>query len=79
MRVLEHPRFLSGEFDTSFVDRHMEDLHDEGKGRHRIAAAVAAVMHQRHVAATKAPVRKETNGGGMNPWKLSGRRQGWGR
>jgi len=79
MRVLNHPRFRSGEFDTSFVDRHMEDLRDEGKGKHRIAAAVAAVMYER--ASARAPVRKETNGGGMNPWKLAGRRDqgisGW--
>ncbi len=79
MRVLDHPRFQSGEFDTSFVDRHLEDLGGEGEGRHRIAAAVAAVMHCRYEAETKAPVRRESNGGGMNPWTLAGRRHGCGR
>jgi acetyl-CoA carboxylase, biotin carboxylase subunit len=81
MRVLEHPRFLSGEFDTSFVDRHMADLRDEGEGVHRVAAAVAAVLYTNDRAAARRPVAKEGTGTGMNPWKLAGRRElginGW--
>jgi len=75
LRVLEHPAFLAGEYDTNFVDRHMDELHDEGEGRNRRAAAIAAVLFAKQRAEARRPVT--ANGGaGPSPWTLAGRREG---
>ena len=80
LRVLDHPRFLEGDFGTDFLDLHMDDLKDEGLGRHKQAAAIAAVLFSR----TRPEARAGANGErdpAMSPWAMAGRRDqmihGW--
>jgi len=81
MRVLEHPRFVAGEYDTHFLDRNMDELRDEGEGRYRNAAAIAAVLYEREKAAAGRRFRSENGGRELSPWKMAGRREnrihGW--
>ncbi|MEN8149221.1 MAG: acetyl-CoA carboxylase biotin carboxylase subunit [Planctomycetota bacterium] len=79
LRVLKHPKFLSGEFDTNFIDRHMADLESEGEGLQKIPAAIAAVLWSRERARARKPAATTGNGGGASPWTLAGRRAATGR
>ncbi|MCU0725757.1 MAG: acetyl-CoA carboxylase biotin carboxylase subunit [Planctomycetes bacterium] len=79
MRVLDHPRFVAGDFDTSFLDRHMADLRDEGAGRFREAAAIAAALYEEERAKARRPRAAEPAGGGPDPWVAAGRREAMGQ
>jgi len=79
LRVLEHPKFLSGEFDTNFIARHTEELGSEGEGKHKVTAAIAAVLWSRERARARKPARAAGAGNGISPWALAGRRAGVGR
>ena len=43
--VIEHPAFVSGDFDTNFVENHYKGLPDELTVQEKEMAAVAAVFH----------------------------------
>ena len=75
LRVLEHPRFVDGEVDTGFIDRHLTDLVGEGEGLHREAAALAAVLYEKTRSERRRPAASGT-GGGASPWTIAGRRDG---
>jgi acetyl-CoA carboxylase biotin carboxylase subunit len=77
MRVLKHPRFVSGDFDTGFVDRHMSELRDEGAGENRETAALAAVLYAKTRDERRRPP-PAGNGAGLSPWTLAGRRDATG-
>jgi acetyl-CoA carboxylase, biotin carboxylase subunit len=73
-RLLRHPKFIAGEYDTGFIEREKAMLlapyaPDEAEVE---AALVAAAIH----AATAAPARPaadaSTAAGGLSPWR-SGR------
>jgi len=77
-RVLRHPRFLDGSYDTTFIDEHMEggasEAGDPG-GERRVAlmmAAIAAYQRDKARAERAAPAG---GGGGGDPWMTFGRRQ----
>ena len=74
--VLNHPEFLTGDFDTSFVDRWIEAQEAGGKTEkvsvveEHFAALIAAVFHSRLQQA-------KPNGSSALPvteWKLAGRK-----
>lgn len=74
--VLNHPEFLTGDFDTSFVDRWIEAQEAGGKTEkvsvveEHFAALIAAVFHSRLQQA-------KSNGSSALPvseWKLAGRK-----
>ncbi|MHC4469676.1 MAG: acetyl-CoA carboxylase biotin carboxylase subunit [Planctomycetota bacterium] len=81
LRILDHPRFVEGDFGTDFLDRHMAELGDEGLGRHREAAAIAAVLFTRQRAAAAKRIGDGRQASGLSPWTASGRRDsmihGW--
>ncbi len=74
LRVLEHPDFISGNFDTGFIDRLLENgfaLDGASADAERVAALAAAIAAGRrslHEPVPSAP-RKESG------WKAAGRRQ----
>jgi len=77
LRVLEHPNFRSGEFDTNFIERHGDELGSEGGGKQKVTAAIAAVLWSRERASSRKVATG--GGGGTSPWTLAGRRAAVGR
>jgi acetyl-CoA carboxylase biotin carboxylase subunit len=81
-RVLRHPRFLAGQYDTGFIEAHLHEVSDEGAhGEERRAARMlAAVAAYRR---DKARAERATSAGsaaGESPWKAFGKRsamRGW--
>jgi acetyl-CoA carboxylase biotin carboxylase subunit len=76
LRVVEHPRFLEGSYDTGFIDEHMADMDDDGASEEersvaRMLAAIAAYRRDREHAERPSAA---TAAGGENPWKSFGRR-----
>jgi acetyl-CoA carboxylase biotin carboxylase subunit len=76
-RVLRHPAFLAGDFDTSFVETAFAaatPLPEPPVEAAIVAAAIHALRARGAVAAaTAAP------GDGVPPWRLAGRREAQGR
>jgi acetyl-CoA carboxylase biotin carboxylase subunit len=75
-RVMRHPVFLSGRYDTGFVDQHMGggmgDAEPPGEER-RVALMLAAIAaYKRDIA--RAESSRAITGGGGAPWKDFGRR-----
>jgi acetyl-CoA carboxylase biotin carboxylase subunit len=75
--VLNHPEFVSGNFDTGFIDRWLHDRQEAGPGasvsvtERDHAILIAALFHSR---------REEPRVNGdpkraVSPWKLAGRQQ----
>jgi 3-methylcrotonyl-CoA carboxylase alpha subunit len=50
--LIQHPVFINGEVDTSFVDRHVTDLLPEN-GNLPAAALIVAALHDSHTINTK--------------------------
>jgi acetyl-CoA carboxylase biotin carboxylase subunit len=81
-RVLRHPRFLAGQYDTGFIEAHLHEVSDEGAhGEERRAARMlAAVAAYRR---DKARAERATSAGsaaGESPWRAFGKRsamRGW--
>jgi acetyl-CoA carboxylase biotin carboxylase subunit len=77
-RVLENPRFLSGEFDTSFIETEIlpagaTSLASDDAQERDVAvmlAAIAAFRRDRELAARVPPAG---SGAGASPWRLTGR------
>ncbi len=74
LRLMEHPEFVSGAYDTGFIGRHEDALlRGEGSGEHRKTLAVAAAVVQslRDQAAVKRA--RGSNGSSSNApsaWRL---------
>ena len=73
-RVLEHPDFVAGRFDTDFVDRLLADnrltAHEAPPlGEEQIAAIAVALHRARHGTAIPRP----TGIASESPWKAAGR------
>jgi acetyl-CoA carboxylase biotin carboxylase subunit len=79
-RVLRHPVFLAGKYDTSFIDAHMDggsggpqEVDGEVEEARRVGfmlAAIAAYRRDKQRAATASSATSE----GQDPWKRFGRR-----
>jgi acetyl-CoA carboxylase biotin carboxylase subunit len=81
-RVLRHPRFLAGHYDTSFIEAHLHEVGaEEGYGEERRAARMlAAVAAYRRDKARAERAAAAPAGAGESPWKAFGKRQamrGW--
>ena len=78
-RLMRHPVFLEGRYDTGFIDEHMDggsggDPEVEGDELRRVAnimATIAAYKRDKDLASrASAPASAE----GADPWKTQGRR-----
>jgi len=79
-RVLRHPKFIEGKYDTGFIEAYSDDLAGDAeadfKHRQRVAMMAAAIACYRRDK--EAGERTQTPGGGgvaEDPWKNFGRRQ----
>jgi len=78
-RVLRHPRFLEGRYDTGFIDEHMAggkaEPEEPGEER-RVALMLAAIAaYRREKERTERASQVRTGGGAVeSPWKVLGRR-----
>jgi acetyl-CoA carboxylase, biotin carboxylase subunit len=80
-KVVEHPVFLEGKYDTGFIDQHLaggkgdpRPVGEDTREARRVAfmmAAIAAYRRDKERAAMAAAV---ASGGGTDPWKSFGRR-----
>jgi len=77
-RVLRHPDFLAGEFDTSFIDDRFLAVDRESAcpdaERALVASAVLAYMEEEAKALRTAGVGGDESGGGSFAWRSAGRR-----
>ncbi|RLE20850.1 MAG: hypothetical protein DRJ08_06430, partial [Acidobacteria bacterium] len=64
-KVLNHPEFVSGGHDTTFVDRHLDELLQSATGDEPLAIVAAAVCYylDRQPAIGSGEARK------CSPWK----------
>jgi acetyl-CoA carboxylase biotin carboxylase subunit len=81
-RVLRHPRFLSGQYDTGFIEAHLHEVADaEEYGEERRAARMlAAVAAYRRDKTRTERAASGASAAGENPWKAFGKRtamRGW--
>lgn len=55
LQVLDHPEFMAGNFDTHFIDQHMQEALAKGpdEGEERNAAVIAAFARQQQRDATR--------------------------
>jgi acetyl-CoA carboxylase biotin carboxylase subunit len=71
-KLLLHPEFAAGRYDTGFIDRHKDDLlgyptvRGERRGAVAVAIAVAAARIERAAGATKASLSER--GSRLSPW-----------
>jgi acetyl-CoA carboxylase biotin carboxylase subunit len=71
-KLLTHPDFAAGRYDTGFIDRHKEELlgypavKSERRGAVAAAIAVAAAQIERAAGATKASLGE--SGSRLSPW-----------
>ncbi|MFQ5666337.1 MAG: acetyl-CoA carboxylase biotin carboxylase subunit [Candidatus Binatia bacterium] len=76
--VLQHPRFVAGDFDTNFITQELHGFLDVTASPRREAALAAAALAQRdrEIARTT----RRADGGptrcGRSPWKAVARREG---
>jgi acetyl-CoA carboxylase biotin carboxylase subunit len=77
-RVLRHPDFLAGEFDTTFIDDRFLTADREAvcpdADRALIAAAVLACIEEEAAALRTIGVDGDESGGGSTAWRRAGRR-----
>lgn len=72
-QVMDVTNFISGAYDTSFIDKHFSMAHEDSGQYGRVAAIVATLLtHQRRqqALATMAPQQSE---GQASRWKMAGR------
>ena len=80
-KVMRHPVFLEGRYDTGFIDEHMDGGRggeiaegDDEKEAHRVAfmvAAIAAYRRDKQRASRAMPAGEGRSG--VDPWKAHGR------
>jgi acetyl-CoA carboxylase biotin carboxylase subunit len=76
-RLLQHECFLSGDFDTTFVDRRLlGDGQSECRDSHLalVATAILAAMHEGGAPMSAATAVSERDRGGSAAWRRAGRR-----
>jgi len=73
LRLLRQPAIVEGRYDTSYLDRHLDDVLGHGDGRHRLSAAIAAALLHRDRARRRALASRPA-GGGESAWVVQGRR-----
>jgi acetyl-CoA carboxylase biotin carboxylase subunit len=82
-KVMRHPVFLAGKYDTGFIDDHMDggrggdvELGRDEEEARRVAFVAAAIAAYRRDKERAARARAGTGdaGGGRDPWKAFGRR-----
>jgi acetyl-CoA carboxylase biotin carboxylase subunit len=82
-KVVRHPVFLEGRYDTGFIDQHMDGGRggeiaegDDDKEAHRVAFMVAAIAAYRRDKARASRARAGAGDGAArrDPWKEHGRR-----
>jgi acetyl-CoA carboxylase biotin carboxylase subunit len=80
-RIIEHPEFQSGNYDTGFLAREHQTLLGVEHPELAKAAMIAASVHAHQVAEKKqAELPRAAHGSGMSPWRLAGRKTpAWGR
>jgi acetyl-CoA carboxylase biotin carboxylase subunit len=79
-KILAHPEFLSGDYDTQFISKHQETLLEPEAGADKmetIALAAAAVLQSMQARKTAAQSQQTANGGKTaSAWKLFARTHG---
>ncbi len=76
-KVMRHPVFLAGHYDTGFVDEHMAGgmgEPEEPGDQRRVALMMAAIAAYRRDKAQAERVRSLVSGGDAAPWRSFGRR-----
>lgn len=77
-RVLRHPEFLAGDFDTTFIDQRFlvgeRERTCPDADRALVAAAVLAYIEEEAAALRTVGVAGDKSGGGSAAWRKSGRR-----
>ena len=80
-KVMRHPIFLKGRYDTGFIDEHMDggkggdELLEDGGDAERVAYMLAAIAAYRRDKARAAKAESASSGGRTeDPWKSFGRR-----
>jgi acetyl-CoA carboxylase biotin carboxylase subunit len=76
--VLQHPRFLAGDFDTNFIGQEFRGLQDSGNTARREAALAAAAIAQRDreiERSTRLAAQAPSQSQG-SAWKAVARREG---
>jgi acetyl/propionyl-CoA carboxylase alpha subunit len=73
-RVLSHPAFVAGDFDTSFVDGGLGGANGRPARRVEVAVAAAAIRALEERRAPGGAVR----GPGLSPWRAAGLREAHG-
>jgi len=77
--IIEHPRFLAGDFDTQFIDQeYRSEALTRGDDAARMAAVLAAAVtaqinHNHAAAAQAAPAAVSANAHRVSAWKTLGR------
>ncbi|OPX17663.1 acetyl-CoA carboxylase biotin carboxylase subunit [candidate division WOR-3 bacterium 4484_100] len=67
--VMENPEFVSGNYDTTFIDRVLGKI-EYKKSNHKVAAiagVIAKMLEEKRVS-----VVSKAKSGGMSPWKYAG-------
>jgi 3-methylcrotonyl-CoA carboxylase alpha subunit len=71
-RLVEHPQFQAGRFDTGFIDRHLAELlHTDPDDEARAIARTAALLvgrERRRLAAVEAVLAPPSRAGWRDPW-----------
>lgn len=78
-RVLRHPKFIEGKYDTGFIEAHSEELSAKGTDADseetlRVAMMAAAIAAYRDAKEMGEKGRVTNNGVAEEPWKTFGRR-----
>jgi acetyl-CoA carboxylase biotin carboxylase subunit len=68
--VMDHPRFVAGEYDTTFIDKVLGKI--EYKKKNSEAAAISAVL-AKLISKERTRVTSPQKERRVNPWKLAGR------
>ena len=69
--VMEHPNFIAGEYDTTFIDRVLKKV-EYKKIHHEVAAISSVLARVLREPRVKLPRTREDNK--ISAWKMSGRR-----
>ncbi len=77
-RVLGHPDFRRGDYDTNFLAAHATELLPEPDPAGGVAAAVAAALQAEAESTALSPVASPTSSASSG-WRRFEPRQGWGR
>jgi acetyl-CoA carboxylase biotin carboxylase subunit len=80
-KVMEHPVFLAGKYDTGFIDQHLaggkgdpRPVGDDTREARRVGFMMAAIAAYRRDKARAAAATAVTPGAGADPWKAFARR-----